>query len=671
MKNVIHLICFILIFIAKSYSQDTLTTKLDTTFCMNQGEIKVFTAKYEKDSTIFLWSTGDTTSSIAITTNGIYTLKAIDTSKQIMHLDTFMVNLKIYPQIDYQFTASCFGTNSYISNNSIYDTSYTKVNYKWQSIEISDNKKVINYQLNNNPDSASLNIKFITLGCGDKDTVYTIKNIFSPQVSVTSIPICYGDSTAIINSSIFTNKVDSVITNIEGFPKFLSKSSFKVFLDKNGENRTLKMKIIEGVCQDSQTLIISNKLQPTAAFQSLKTCENQKLKIKNNSDGVLATTSYMLKYLSISNTFTNIAEFELPDTLKAGIVNLQGIVINENGCKDTSIISAKIDSVDYVNFMLNDLFYCENQDVALLTGLAIKTNNKINGQFIGQFILNLGMGDAEFRPLAAGINIPITFSYTNQSGCKDEATKFVKEVYKKPSLLLDGLKDRYCQFDNPSELILNQTQGNSTYQVFNNNQLIESLNAFKYNFIPDINGNFKVRVDFKDLNDCTNFIEKFTVVNPLPSIDLGDTLILEPGTSKIIGTQIIEPFVTYEWSTQDVNSSIEVFLPGIYKIYALNSLTSCENEDSINVVYNETIFNQFLKIKIFPNPTIDIINIEIGKSINNIEILNIFGIPQILNNVSKFQTDSNGKLSLNLSQLEKGNYVLKIPEIGNFIIVRI
>ncbi len=80
----------------------------------------------------------------------------------------------------------------------------------------------------------------------------------------------------------------------------------------------------------------------------------------------------------------------------------------------------------------------------------------------------------------------------------------------------------------------------------------------------------------------------------------------------------------------------------------------------LNSNYNE--FNDNLKIKIYPNPTSNIINIitNEGKVIENIEIYNIIG------EKVNFNKSTSDNKTIDLSNLEKGVYIIKIKTDGKY-----
>ncbi|HMS91671.1 MAG TPA: hypothetical protein PKC87_05600 [Candidatus Absconditabacterales bacterium] len=519
-----------------------------------------------------------------------------------------------------------------------------------------------------NGDSIKVELSYATNGCTSRDTLFDIGSRFTPELMFSSSEVCFGDSTTIINHSIFDKGLSNVNIFIEGISQnFTSKNDFKCFIDQNNEQRDVFVEIDQQGCFSRDTFIINNKLKPKATFDFKKTCENEFQVINNLSSNT--TMEYTVSMIVNNRTYsyTQGASYTLTDTLPDKNYVFSIKITNNNGCMDTISYQKKIDPVTYVSFTGLATAYCEKQDTSVLIG------SQQGGSFSGQFIENILPGRAFFKPLFDTINLPIVYTFTNTFGCTDTEIKTVLIVNPKPNLSLSGLLSAYCEKDASSELSINQIiENNSNYSIFRDGTLVDTSTGIKFDFDPFVPGNYNVVNYYIDQNNCFNEIENQTIVNPLPKIDLDSVAIIKPGDFITIGNNLQnEPNVIFTWSNGDTQSFTTVDQPGLYLLEAVNSITGCMVSDTISIKYDKNIKQDLFNIKIFPNPTVDILNIELQKFTDNIKIFKLDGSPIIINGTSTFSTSPFGNLEIDMTNLEIGYYCIKIPAIGDFFILKI
>ncbi|MFZ1704215.1 MAG: T9SS type A sorting domain-containing protein, partial [Saprospiraceae bacterium] len=421
-------------------------------------------------------------------------------------------------------------------------------------------------------------------------------------------------------------------------------------------------------CIARDTFIIQNRRKPVAGFEYVDTCENEYLKINNLSTSTTLSDSIIITFLNQSYKFGFGTSFTIPDTIPDGVYPVLFTITNSNGCFDTITKPVTINSVTYVRFFGLELDYCENQDTSLLIG------SENGGVFSGSpFIEPTLPGRAIFKPTHVDSNIDILYSFTNTLGCTDSYTKTVDTVFAKPVLLLIGLDDAYCEKDNPAMLTINQgLANNSVFSVFRNGMKIDESTSLTYLFDPFLPGSYIIENFYTDHNGCFSEIQDSTVVNPLPNINLDSLVELTPGNTILVGNNMPdEPGVFYEWSNGDTSSFTYVDQPGIYLLYGLNNITQCEKSDTIEIKYDKNIKEVLFNIKIFPNPTTDKINISLSSPKNGIQLFRFNGNIVSINGISSFSTNLFGELILDIDNIESGYYCLKIPEVGDFFILKI
>ena len=162
-----------------------------------------------------------------------------------------------------------------------------------------------------------------------------------------------------------------------------------------------------------------------------------------------------------------------------------------------------------------------------------------------------------------------------------------------------------------------------------------------------------------------------TVVNPLPKIQLDSIITILPGSSIIVGNLLgTEKDVKYNWSNGDVSTSTRLYLPGIYTLDAINKITNCNIQDTIEIRFDTTIDDRIDIVKVTPNPSSNFIDINSVVQVFGIELISLTGLKQSINGVNRWNTDQNGRLVLDLSSLQNGFYCLLIPEIGRLLVLK-
>ena len=129
---------------------------------------------------------------------------------------------------------------------------------------------------------------------------------------------------------------------------------------------------------------------------------------------------------------------------------------------------------------------------------------------------------------------------------------------------------------------------------------------------------------------------------------------------KIINGGHDWPSPLSSWANQDINASEEIW--NFVSRFDINGLIDC------NTASNNEINN--FEFEIYPNPVIDIINLIFEnnfESMFKIEIYDTIGRLSFTQN--KFSTAN--KLSLNISELERGIYILKLYNNNNISVKRI
>ncbi len=171
----------------------------------------------------------------------------------------------------------------------------------------------------------------------------------------------------------------------------------------------------------------------------------------------------------------------------------------------------------------------------------------------------------------------------------------------------------------------------------------------------------------KSKSGADSLVEIHLTVNPLPEINLGNDTTIFINTTLIIEAN--ETFESYKWSTSETTKSIEITGNEIgefeYWLDVTNSF-GCVNTDHIVVKVIEE--SEILKLdeeqlsatlKVYPNPTSDVINVEFGRKNNPeafVEILSLSGKSMY----KSYLNLDNSINQINLHFLAKGIYILDI-----------
>jgi len=482
-------------------------------------------------------------------------------------------------------------------------------------------------------------------------------------------PICYnGDSIILIdNSNYFDSEITPTFTDETGSE--LPYNDTLSLLVENGDSITVKYVYPDYDClhHSLDTMFaIKTLLQPTALFESEMTCENEFLTIINKSEYINEQTQYNFEIMGEAYMHTNNDDinFTFLESLTEGSYSISAIVDNSNSCIDNSTISVDIKEVTYVSFYLPMNEYCVNQDSDTIKA------DKPGGTFSGLDIKDLGEGMAFYKPMQAGNNITISYSLTNQFQCTDTDQQQIT-VHDRPELELSTLMSEYCELDPDVFLTINQNiENKSTYNITLDGQPYDSSVGLDYIFILDNHGSYEFTNLYEDENGCRDTLISTTIVHPLPVLELDSIITITPGDLIKIGPSGM-PAIDYLWSNGSVENSIEVDQPGLYSLSAQNIFTMCEITDTIRIEYDDDIETKLIEISIHPNPTSDLLEINLGQTFTGIRMLDVNGNAINLNGLSIFSTDINGLLILDISNQSLGYYYLIIPNIGNFIIVKI
>jgi len=171
----------------------------------------------------------------------------------------------------------------------------------------------------------------------------------------------------------------------------------------------------------------------------------------------------------------------------------------------------------------------------------------------------------------------------------------------------------------------------------------------------DITTQGVVIVTVTDINGCQADDIVMINVSPLPFIDLGNDTTICEGETLVLNAGIAQ---SYLWNDNSTSQTLNVDLAGEYFVEVTN-INACTNSDTINVNViicsgiNE--IGETYNIFAYPNPAQNQITIKAENiKINKIEIFDITG------KIVKQLSINNEKLTIDISDLQNGDYFVKI-----------
>lgn len=182
-----------------------------------------------------------------------------------------------------------------------------------------------------------------------------------------------------------------------------------------------------------------------------------------------------------------------------------------------------------------------------------------------------------------------------------------------------------------------------------------------------IAGSFAVQLHAVSLIGCSNELTMNVDVKPMPIVNLGkDTIIL---VSESLLLDAGTGFDSYQWSNSKISSSITVDTNGLgfgTKLFWVKvTKNGCEGSDSIYITFNKKVegINQKsddFNVHIYPNPTTNILNIDLMGQPNNRSLIISDMLGNELQSIQLTSNFNNNVLSMDISALNKGVYLLTI-----------
>ncbi|MBI5218762.1 MAG: T9SS type A sorting domain-containing protein [Bacteroidia bacterium] len=309
-----------------------------------------------------------------------------------------------------------------------------------------------------------------------------------------------------------------------------------------------------------------------------------------------------------------------------------------NNCTNSSMQVTAVHSLPQVSFSGLDTIYCISSVSAILTGAPS-----------GGFFTGGNMTGTIFNPQTAGIGIHIiVYSYADSYGCRGYDT-MQTAVYNNPSVSFSGLGDSYCQ--NAPPVVLS---GIPSGGIFTGNGI--SGNLFK----PEttVPGIYTITYTYTDIHGCSDSSSHATAVQEIPDFAFSsDTIKVNLPYALFADTG----YASYLWQNGYTGRILIVTTAGMYSV-TVTGYNGCSVSDSIFVVKANDVNDEEDKtqIAVYPNPANNFITISIESDIPEKLKIEITDSRGALVKSEEFKSAVRHCKTLDVSDLSKGIYYLKI-----------
>lgn len=312
------------------------------------------------------------------------------------------------------------------------------------------------------------------------------------------------------------------------------------------------------------------------------------------------------------------------------------VTVSSGTCSSQTTVTVIVNPKPTINLSATSLIICEKDS----TTLSVTGGNKYqwsNGS------------TASSQKIAPNATTEYTVTVTNVEGCS-ATEKVLITVRALPVATISG-NHPICI----GESLTLEAPLNNNYQYNWSN----GLNTNKIVVSPNQSSSFTVSIS--DNFGCKNTSTVQVVVNPLPTVDLGqDTIKVQLGNPATLDAGSGNS--SYLWSNGSTTSSIVVNEPSNNYCVTVTNQFGCKAQDCIFVKFTNTGLDELREwgISIFPNPTLDILNIRSSEN-RDFKIM-IFGINgQLL----KEQVMENSEVSIDVSTFAAGIYPIRFVDKEN------
>ncbi|MFN5312352.1 MAG: choice-of-anchor I family protein [Flavobacteriales bacterium] len=545
----------------------------------------------------YLWSSGQTTQSITVSTAGNYTLTTTATGCSSTSAPVAII-VKPLPNV----TATSSGPLTICQGASVTLTAPAASSYLWSSGQTTQQVVLTS--------SAAISLTSTLNGCSATSSTYNV--VVNPLPLVNAGPdiiVCAGPSVTISitgNATVYNwnsgFQGSSIVIPTQGFT---GSNTYTI----TGINTATN-------CQVQDQVTVTVLALPTVnAGSNVTTCQGVPVTLNGSSNAA---------NLVWSNGMAPGQSLLLP----VGLNTLTLTATAANTCTNSASIQVNVLPAPIVN--------AGPDQVVCADAIPIQLNATANVNLV----YFQGLNSASVSVSNAGSYIAIATN--NQSGCSATDTVQVEVL----ALPIVGLESQYsfCENELPYSFSISSS---NLYPFF----AWSDGTTLPY-FVGSQAGPLSVSVT--DSAGCSATFNTTITLAPAPTISLGEDLILCPDQFPYV-LNASGSAQDLLWSTGSINPSTEILTSGLYSIEATNQF-GCSSSDEILVTLSScaSVVELFNAIEIYPNPTNDFIQIISSEQLRFMRLYSAEG------KIVFEQSTSGNEMIISLIDLKTGVYMLEI-----------
>ncbi|SFT73789.1 Por secretion system C-terminal sorting domain-containing protein [Lishizhenia tianjinensis] len=370
----------------------------------------------------------------------------------------------------------------------------------------------------------------------------------------------------------------------------------------------------------------------------------------------------------VNNSLTNAADVDYEVfvdgvSLATGVENIPaddsvlvtvGPLTPTVGAHDVNVVTSLNGDADGTNDSETITVYVSAPDVSA-TVTDILCNGDMNGEIALSTVDAIGNVDYSWSsnangaitPTITGLGAGVYMGYVVDSiGCQDSIEINLVE----PALIevsLDSIFDVLCYGGSTGELYVTATGGTAPLDfLWDNGETTED------NTVGVMAGDYALTVT--DANGCTFTTPDYTVAEPTELVATATDNLNGTATANVTGGT---PPYEYVWDNGDQTQTQTTVQLGVQTVVVTDD-NGCETTASVTTVVGLDDVNPLNAVRVYPNPTIHILNIDITE-LNNVavDIALYDNTGRLVHQLSGAQ---NQVVQFNTSELARGLYTLKL-----------
>jgi len=307
------------------------------------------------------------------------------------------------------------------------------------------------------------------------------------------------------------------------------------------------------------------------------------------------------------------------------------VTVSSGTCSSQTSIIVIVNPKPIINPTASNMFICEKDS----TTISASGGNK--------YLWSNGSTNSS-QKVAPSSTTQYTVTVTNVEGCTS-SDKILITVKALPNADIIGNKP-ICVGESLTLEVL----------LVSNNQYKWSSGSNTNKAIVTPNQTTTYSVSITDNVGCTNLSSVQVVVNPLPIVNLGqDTIKTQIGKSATLDAGSGQ--TNYLWSNGSSAATIVVNEPSANYCVTVTNQFGCKASDCVYVKFINTGLDELNDwgIKLFPNPTMDVLNIQCSDLKRDLKVM-IFGVNGQL---VKEQKMTDLQLTIDVANFSSGLYLIR------------